>query len=547
MKFKKALFALLVYVMAGYGCAQESNSGGAGGTGGAGATGAGATGGGGSMGGAGGTGGAVERVATGLTISGALDALALDDTAQLTATLTFDSGEPADVTADVVWASSDSTVVAFDETTAGMIRALSAGQVDITATHNALTSDALQVTVAAPLGALSVTPSEFSGIVGDTATFVVQDTLDDTVMDVSETITWASSDEAVVTVEGAKATIRGPGMATLTGSLDSRTVTVSITGVDCDYPSNNGRISFGEVVPDMMWKDAYLPDGTQTDFSLSQFHCSPRFADKSTLILVLGAGWCGPCSHFTANILNPQAEELVNMGAQILYLEAQDTDFNLATSLFAYRHIGDLIEEGPGIRAGEEETQLRQADGSWAPAPGFVQGNEIVTGFPSVWVLRKRDMTMIADQGRSNFYLPFGLIVADPEADWSDPPPPPFRSNCEDGEEELTEPNDTAQQASRIMVGDYEGAICNSEPDFYRFVINGPWRATLEFDSGEGDLDMYVFDKITGEAVRDENGMAIGSNGTGDIEMIEHSGPAILIIFGYNSSSANYTLNLEAL
>lgn len=543
MNFHKTFVALIVLLMTVYGCGQQesSNGGGAGAAGGTGGTGAA---GGSSMGGAGGM---TERVPTGLTISGTADGLAIDETAQLTAMLAFESGDPTDVTAEVTWSSSDATIVVLDESVAGMIRAVSAGQANITATHGDLTADALQVNVAAPAGVLSVAPSEFSGIVGDTTTFVVEDTLNDTVTDVSASVTWTSSDDAVVMVEGTVATIRGAGMATLTGTMDSRTVTVAVTGVNCDYPTNNGRVAFGEVVPDMMWSEAYLPDGTRTEFSLSQFYCSSRYADKTTLILVLGAGWCGPCSHFTANILNPQSEELVNMGAQILYLEAQDTDFNLATSQFAFRHIGDLIQEGPGIRAGEQDTQVRQADGSWAPTPGFVQGNEIVTGFPSVWVFRKRDMTMIADQGRSNFYLPFGLIVADPEADWSDPPPPPFRSNCEDGDEELTEPNDTAQQATRIMPGTYEGGICNAEPDFYRFVINGPWRATLEFDSGEGDLDMYVFDKITGEPLTDENGMAVGSNGTGDVEMVEHSGPAILIVLGYNSSSANYSLNVEAL
>ena len=93
--------------------------------------------------------------------------------------------------------------------------------------------------------------------------------------------------------------------------------------------------------------------------------------------------------------------------------------------------------------------------------------------------------------------------------------------------------------------GDYEGAICDREPDFYRIMVSGDWRVTLNFDASEGDLDMFVFDKDTGNPVLDENGRAVASNGTGDVETIEHSGRAILLVYGCNAASANYTITLE--
>jgi len=509
----------------------------------------GGAGGAGAAGGAGGAGGSAMATVTSLSIGGASAELALDMTVQLSATATYSDGETGDVTSEVEWASSDTTIAAFNANSDGLLRGMSAGQVAVTATLGDVSSEPVQITVpeAEAVAALTATPAEISGVAGESFALVVQQTTGEEMTDVSATVSWASSDEAVVTIEEGVATIQGAGTASLTGTLGSSTVTIAVEGIACDYPANDGSILFQQTFPNLMWRDAYLPDGSQANFSMAQFYCSPRYAEKNTLIVVLGAGWCSPCSHFTQNILDPQSQDLIAMGAQILYLEAQDTDFNLADNRFAFRHIGNLIEEGPGVRVGDKDTLAPGPDGSWMEAPGYVQGQDIVTGFPSVWVLRKRDMNLIADQGRSNFYLPFSLIVADPEADWSDPPPPPFMSNCEEGEEELTEPNDTAADATRIEPGTYEGGICTGEPDFYRFVINGPWRATLDFDAEEGDLDMYVFNKRTGEAVRDENGMAVGSNGTGNQEVIDYQGPAILIVFGYNRSSANYTLTVEEL
>ncbi|MGC6415564.1 MAG: hypothetical protein ACON3Z_00460 [Bradymonadia bacterium] len=484
-----------------------------------------------------------------LTLSADRQTLTVGETIQLSVQGVSSDGSMSDVTADVTWQLSAEGVVRFNAETVGELEAITAGTVDVVAELSGISSPALSLTIeaAAPSGELTVTPSTVNALPGEevqlTATYVEGETTTDVTADVN----WSTSDEAIVTIENGIARILGAGNATIEGRYLETTVSVSVVGIACDYPSNNGTIAFGEVFPDMLWPDAYAPDGSRGPFSLSQFHCSPKYEDRNTLIIVLGAGWCGPCSNMTQNILNPQAEGLVENGAEILYLEAQDTNYELASSRFAYRHIGDLIAEGPGIRVGELETHVRDQAGDWMLSPGYVQQQPIVTGFPSVWVLRRSDMRMIADQGRSNFYLPFELIVADPDADWSDPPPPPFRSNCEEGDEELSEPNNTAQEAVRVEPGTFEGGICDENPDFYRFAISGPWRATLEFDGAEADLDMLVYDKRSESPVLDENGRALLSNGTGSVEQLEHEGAAIIMIYGYNRTSTSYTLTIEAL
>ncbi|MBV70891.1 MAG: hypothetical protein CMH52_06025 [Myxococcales bacterium] len=490
---------------------------------------------------------AIQATPESLTLTLEQASFAADSSQQMTATLTYDTGDTDDVTSSVTWSSSDEAVARFSETQSGLLDGIAPGQTSITAAYDGLTSDAVNVEITPQPGVLTATPNQFAGLPGDSVTFSVQEMAGDAVSDVTESMTWTSADESIVTVDGHIATIIGTGTTQIVGQYGAQMVTIDIEGIDCQYPANNGQIAFMEVFPDLFWKDSYLPDGTQVNFSMRHFHCSPRYADKETLIIVLGAGWCGPCSRMTRDILNPRAPELVDMGAEILYLEAQDTNYELATSRFAYRHIGSLIDQGPGVRSGELDTQIYTADSTLMDVPGYVQGQPIVTGFPSVWVLRKRDMRLIADQGRSNYYLPFELICADPEADWSNPPPPPFRSNCEEGDEELTEPNNTAQEATRIEPGVFEGGICDAEPDFYRFTIAGPWRARLEFDSSEGDLDMLVYDKRSEQPVLDENGRALLSNGTGDEEEIVHENAAILMIYGYNRTSTPYTLTIEAL
>ena len=152
---------------------------------------------------------------------------------------------------------------------------------------------------------------------------------------------------------------------------------------------------------------------------------------------------------------------------------------------------------------------------------------------------------MIADQGRGNFYLPLEMIIQDPNRDWSVIPEPEFNSNCEEGDDEIFEPNDTAEDAASVRVGVIEGGVCERGPDYYRIRLDGAWRATLDFSHSQGDLDMVLWDKNNDRAVLDENGAAIVSNSSTDQEVIEFEGSAFLMIYGYNGSSATYTLTIE--
>ena len=144
-----------------------------------------------------------------------------------------------------------------------------------------------------------------------------------------------SSNEDVATVnENGVVILVGMGMAGITAEVAGVTAEIMVVGV-CDYPQHDGIIDFNAVVPPIVWNNAYRADGSQFDFGLAQYHCGPQYADSSVLIMVVGAGWCGPCSNYTQNIINPIADELIEDGAEILYVEAEDTQFNPADSRFA--------------------------------------------------------------------------------------------------------------------------------------------------------------------------------------------------------------------
>lgn len=307
----------------------------------------------------------------------------------------------------------------------------------------------------------------------------------------------------------------------------------------CVYPTHRNRFAFGEVVPDMYWEPAFTADGTETVFDLYEFHCNPEYDQYDTLVLLVSAGWCPNCPRMIQWV-DALAERLEDEGALILYLEGQDTEGGPADSELSNEHFNQFTPNGSGIRVG---------DANNTPADGVVEN---VQAFPSTYVIRRSDMTIIADSMMSDYILPFVEIAMDPDADWSNPPAPEivpeFPSNCEDGDEEATEPNDEPATATPIAAGDsLSGGICNGTPDFYAIDIEGEWTLTVEIaTAGEtADLDVGVIDPATGEIDPGPDGNGVGSFSTTTTETFTHTGPATVVVYGYNGSTSAYTITLE--
>jgi len=344
-------------------------------------------------------------------------------------------------------------------------------------------------------------------------------------------VVFASSNEAVATVDQsgmAKIVAGGPVTFTATfGELEAKVE----ARARCEYPRFSPEFALGRVMPKLSWPNAWDREGNYFEFNLEDVYCDADWKDTTTLTFVLSAGWCAPCTQY-ARDLSKIYEDLEYLGMKIVTIEVQDDRYQPADSDFAREHL-DKITAGnvPSIAVGDADT---------LPS-NFVAQSALLEYFPTVFVVRTRDMRMIAD-GKRWGRLPLERIAADPEADWTKNGGSPFRNKCGPGDEESTE-NWYPQGALPLAAGSQLGGICQDGPDFYSIDATGEWTLELMFDSRVGDLDLYVWDADLNAPLL-VGGQIVGSTGTGDIETVRHSGPAVIAIVPFQHASGAYELTL---
>lgn len=305
-----------------------------------------------------------------------------------------------------------------------------------------------------------------------------------------------------------------------------------------EYPEAGQFVDLGAVMPNVGWANAHQPDGTQIEFTMEKWLNDPEYADYNSIAFVLGTGWCPACPQYIEHV-NSISSTLEQNGMMIIYIEAEDNSYAPASSEFAYEYVGSHINDGPGLRVG---------DGDTMPAPGAMIRSPVVQAFPSGWVVRRSDMTVIASQHASQYILPFEQIAADPDSgEWNGEPS--IEPNCgEEDEESYEGSNDDPRSAPVIEAGEsFAGGICGVGPDYYAINIEGAWRADIEFSHSVGDLDLYLWDLEKGEVAKDENNRPIGSDSITDNESFEWEGPAVIMIFGYDYNTTTYNFSLTAL
>ena len=160
---------------------------------------------------------------------------------------------------------------------------------------------------------------------------------------------------------------------------------------------------------------------------MRDIYCDSNRA-PTTIAVIVGAGWCTACSTLTRSIIHPIINDLSMANMQVLYIEAENGQYEPATSRFAYRHIDRLIGGSPSIRVGDIATSMNEQAGAWTPEAEFIR--TLSEGaYPSAWVVRTSDMKVIADQNTSEYWLPFLLIAQDPAPIGLVHLPPPHLSN----------------------------------------------------------------------------------------------------------------------
>ena len=304
----------------------------------------------------------------------------------------------------------------------------------------------------------------------------------------------------------------------------------------CTYPSSSGLIGVGSIMPQAIWRGAYLPEGSTVDFDLNEVYCGDTWAGVDTIFFVLVAEWCPNCPDYL-RALAPQARQIAQAGGLVVIVDVEDRAYTLPSSESCHNYVSGYVGGQLGMRVGEAD----------ADPMGVIYESRIWSAVPNAFVVRTRDMQVIASQEDTPYVLPFVPIAQHPEADWSDPSNPPFFSACGPDDEEALEPNDVPEQASVLEPGTVvTGGICNEAPDFYQVDIDGAWRVDLAFSHAVGDLDVYVVDPSTGEPLKNGT-QRVGSESSTDDESFEHEGPATLMVVGFQNASAPYTLTLSEL
>lgn len=319
----------------------------------------------------------------------------------------YSDGASRDVTREVEWSSSSPGVGIMSAADKGRFVSFSEGSTTITAALGGVRAT-VEITVSPPAVAfLEVSPNNIVIGLGDTQQMSARAVLtDESRRDYTSRVSWSSSDETILVVSAAGViTAVSGGQARITASLDgvSASVTARVVAATCPYPATPSRITYGDTFPGLYWFDAFREDGERFDFGVEEIFCTQS---HSTVMFVLGAGWCPNCPDYMRRV-DGMANDLVAAGALVVYVEVENNAGAPASNSVAQSYANGLGLTGPSVRVGDGDTR------GLATAFG-----RVATQFPSAWVVRTRDMQVIASQERSQYVLPFLEIARNPERNY---------------------------------------------------------------------------------------------------------------------------------
>jgi trimeric autotransporter adhesin len=183
---------------------------------------------------------ATAAVLVSIAITPAAPSLARGRTLQLTATGTFSDATTQNLTSQVTWESDTPAAATIDA--AGLVTSVDPGTTTITATLDAISGTLLLTTTDAEVVSIAVTPITASVAAGRTQQFTATGTFTDTTtQDITDQVTWTSSDETVAQVSNADgsrglATTLKKGTAAVTATLGviSGSAILEVTDAELD-------------------------------------------------------------------------------------------------------------------------------------------------------------------------------------------------------------------------------------------------------------------------------------------------------------------------
>src|SRR5688572_3709611 len=204
-------------------------------------------------------------------------------TQEFTATGVYTDDSTHDLTAQVTWASSDEAVatVSNDAGSNGLATAVGAGSTSVSATSGGVTGDTTLTVTDATLVSIELSPTDASIVNGLTQQFTATGVYTDaSTQDLTEQVTWASSDDEVATVSNAD---DSQGLATAVGSGGT---TVSATSGDV-----TGDTTLTVTDATLVWIDVAPTDASIADGTTQEFTATGVYTDASTQDLTTEVTW----------------------------------------------------------------------------------------------------------------------------------------------------------------------------------------------------------------------------------------------------------------
>ena len=202
---------------------------------------------------------------------------------QLTATGTYSDSSTQDITTQVTWASSATTVATISDAAGskGLASTVGVGTSNITAALSGKTGGTTLTVTAATLQSISVTPATPSRPVGITLAFTATGIFTDgTTQNLTTQVTWSSSSTGVATVSNAAGSI-GVATTVAPGNTTIRAMLGALSGSTV-FTITSATLSSIAVTP----ADPSIAKGTTL-----QFTATGNYSDGSSLDLTQTATW----------------------------------------------------------------------------------------------------------------------------------------------------------------------------------------------------------------------------------------------------------------
>jgi uncharacterized protein YjdB len=214
---------------------------------------------------------------TSIAVSGS--ALASGSTEQLAAVGTYSDNSTQLLTTQVSWQVSDNTLASVNGI--GMLTALKAGSVTVTASLGSVSGSAVILVNAPTLSALTITPSSFSIATGQSQQLVAQGVYSDgSAHDVTSQVTWGANGAAASVNTTGLVTGVSAGSAAITATLGavSRTASVTVSAVSLQaifVVPGSASVATGQ-------SQAFAANGLFSDGSTSDITNSVTWSSNST-------------------------------------------------------------------------------------------------------------------------------------------------------------------------------------------------------------------------------------------------------------------------